>query len=98
MGDEIQSRKAHVRSSRVFRSAAQADLFTADLDSRIAQDSEARWVRQVLSEMDLDSLLGLYLDRGGIAYEPEQMLGVLLLGYMLGVTSSRELEDRCRFD
>jgi transposase len=96
--DGSEPRKAHVRSSQVFRKAQQPDLFTADLDSRIARDSEAWWIGTVLAEMDLDSLLGLYWNRGGIAYEPCQMLGILLLGYMLGVTGSRELEERCRFD
>jgi hypothetical protein len=48
--------------------------------------------------MDLSSLGELYQDLGGVAYHPSQMLGVLLLGYMLGVTSSRDLEDRCVYD
>ena len=82
----------------VFRGLPEPDLFTADLDSRIPRGSEAWWVRVVLSEMDLSSLHELYQDLGGVAYHPSQMLGVLLLGYMLGVTSSRDLEDRCLYD
>src|SRR3989337_1511881 len=55
-------------------------------------------VERLLDELDLRDVRELYEDHGGIAYDPKCLLGVLLLGYTLGVYASRQMEDRCRFD
>jgi transposase len=52
----------------------------------------------VVSLLDLEALKMSYEDHGGVAYQPEQMLGVLLLAYALGITSAQEMESRCQYD
>ena len=62
------------------------------------KDSPAVAIKSMLDRLDLTGVRELYSDCGGIAYDPKSMLGVLLLSYTLGVYSSRQMEDRCRYD
>jgi len=48
--------------------------------------------------LDLSFLVESYQDFGGVAYDVRGMLCILLLGYELGIDSSRTLEDACRHD
>jgi len=93
-----QVRKAHVRSSVVFRHPAGPELFLANLSDEIPEGDISRRIYDGLAKVDLSFLSDAYYDCGGVAYPPRQMLAILLLGYAEGVTSSRGLENRCRFD
>lgn len=86
-----------VRSKVVFRKA-QPLLLKEDPLSRLGKDSEAVWLKQTLSRLDLGRVRALFLERGGIPYDPSRLLGILFLGAMVNKTSSRELEEACRFD
>jgi transposase len=91
-------RKAHVRSAVLFRQPAGPELFLANLADEIPESDVSRRIYAGLAQVDLSFLSEAYYDCGGVAYPPRQMLAILLLGYAEGVTSSRGLEARCRFD
>jgi transposase len=52
----------------------------------------ARFVVDIISQLDLSSIYGRYGARGGEAIAPEILLGLLFYGYATGVFSSRKLE------
>jgi len=55
-------------------------------------DHLARFVVAVIAELDLSSIYAQYGVRGGPAYAPEILLGLLFYGYATGVFSSRKIE------
>jgi transposase len=57
----------------------------------------ARFVVDLVAELDLTSIYARYAPRGGVAYAPEILLGLLLYGYVTGVFSSRKIE-RATYD
>jgi transposase len=77
-------------------------FITADyeemLDARIRlgdvlpRNHLARYVVELISELDLQSIYARYGEQGGVAYAPEMLLGLLVYGYATGVFSSRKLE------
>lgn len=52
----------------------------------------ARFIVDVITQLDLSGLYGRYAPIGGEALAPEILLGVLFYGYATGVFSSRKLE------
>lgn len=56
----------------------------------------ARFIAEMISQLDLSSIYGAYGRRGGPAIAPEVLLGVLMYGYATGVFSSRKLEQATR--
>lgn len=77
-------------------------LFPPSLDDYIAEEHPARFVRELVEDLDhrgqLSSLYESYREdgRGGKAYHPRVMLTVLLYAYTQGVTSSRRIERECQ--
>lgn len=77
-------------------------FITADyeemLDARIRlgdvlpRNHLARFVVELISELDLQSIYARYGEQGGAAYAPGMLLGLLVYGYATGVFSSRKLE------
>ena len=55
-------------------------------------DYLARFVVEIISQLDLSKLYAGYADRGGEAIAPEVLLGLLFYGYATGTFSSRKLE------
>ena len=55
----------------------------------------ARFIAQVIRELDLGAIYGAYGARGGTAIAPEVLLGLLFYGYATGVFSSRKIERAC---
>ena len=53
----------------------------------------ARFIAQVLTQLDLSEIYGAYGRRGGTAIAPEVLLGLLFYGYATGVFSSRKIEQ-----
>lgn len=94
----MEPKRPHVRSKRVFRSCPEPELFPLDIESKLLPGDIARKIKAGMQAMDPSSLRSLYEDRGGIAYDPVSMLGIVLLAWSKGVRSSREIEDRCRTD
>jgi len=62
----------------------------------LPEDHLAWFVLDVVSELDLEEFYAAYRDdgRGGCAYDPALMLGILVYAYCLGERSSRRIERR----
>src|SRR3972149_5824798 len=52
----------------------------------------ARFVVDVISQLDLKAIYARYAPYGGEAFAPEILLGLLFYGYATGVFSSRKIE------
>jgi len=52
----------------------------------------ARFVVDIVAELDLSCIYERYGVRGGEAYAPELLLALLFYGYAAGVFSSRKIE------
>ncbi len=52
----------------------------------------ARFVVEIIGELDLASIYAEYGEQGGVAYAPEMLLGLLVYGYANGTFSSRRIE------
>ena len=53
----------------------------------------ARFIVDVVSQLDLQPIYKQYGDQGGPPYAPEVLLGLLIYGYATGVFSSRKIEQ-----
>jgi transposase len=65
---------------------------TVSIEECLPPNHLARFVVQMIAQLDLSSIYGAYGAKGGIAIAPEILLGMLIYGYATGVFSSRELE------
>ena len=72
-----------------------AYLLPPSVDEWLPQDHLARFVVEVIDQMDLSELVRQYAGRGSDAYHPAMMLGLLIYGYATGVHSSRKIERAC---
>ena len=72
-----------------------AYLLPPSVDDWLAQDHLARFVVEVIDQLDLSELVRQYAGRGSDAYHPAMMLGLLVYGYATGVHSSRKIERAC---
>jgi len=62
------------------------------LDECLPPDHLARFIIDVIAQLDFAAFYRRYGPRGGIAYAPELLFGLLIYGYATGVFSSRKLE------
>src|SRR6187551_936347 len=53
----------------------------------------ARFVADLVAQLDLSAFYARYGPRGGLPYAPEVLLGLLFYGYATGVFSSRQIEQ-----
>jgi transposase len=58
----------------------------------LPSDHLARFIVDVVSQLDLQPIYKKYSDQGAPAYAPEVLLGLLIYGYATGVFSSRKIE------
>ena len=81
--------------SRLFKTADyEATLKTSvRLEECLPQDHLARFVVDIVSQLDLTSLYARYANRGGAPYAPEILLALLFYGYANGVFASRKIEQ-----
>ena len=72
-------------------------LLPPSLDEWLPADDEARFISETVDTvLDLGPVYASYESaKGQPPYDPAMMLKVLLYGYSIGVTSSREIERRC---
>jgi len=52
----------------------------------------ARFIVDVIAQLDLSAIYNRYSDQGAPPYAPEVLLGLLCYGYATGVFSSRKIE------
>ena len=67
---------------------------TVCLRECLPPDHLARFVVDIIVLLDLDCIYVHYGERGGKAYAPEILLGLLFYGYATGVFSSRKIEKK----
>jgi transposase len=72
-----------------------AYLLPPSVDEWLPQNHLARFVVEVIDQLDLSELTRQYAGRGSQAYHPAMLLGLLVYGYATGVHSSRKIERAC---
>ena len=65
---------------------------TLSVEASIPAGHLARFVVEIVGQLDLKAIYQQYGDRGGEPYDPPILLGLLFYGYATGVYSSRQLE------
>jgi len=65
---------------------------TVRLGDCLPPDHLARFIVDVIAQLDLSALYARYRARGGAPYAPELLFGLLAYGYATGIFSSRKLE------
>ncbi len=65
----------------------------ASLEGWLREDHLARFVGDVVEQLDLSAIEQAYSGRGSPAYPPKLMVALLFYGYATGVFSSRKLEQ-----
>lgn len=72
-------------------------LLPPSVNDWLDEDHLARFVVEVIDQLDLTNLTRQYAGRGSKAHHPATLLGILVYGYATGVFSSRRLE-RATYD
>ena len=76
----------------------QAYLLPPSIDEWLPQEHLARFIIEIVKELDLSNIHKAYGGQGGSkAYHPEVLLSLLFYGYATGVFSSRKIE-RATYD
>jgi len=85
--------------ARVFKSAnyEQPMLLPPTIDDWLPNDHLARFIVNIIDQLNLSELYNSYGQRGSIPYDPKLILGLIFYGYCIGVFSSRKIE-RATFD
>jgi transposase len=80
--------------SRKFRTANYEETLkqTIQLGEALPANHLARFVVEVIAQLDLSRMYAHYAPRGGEAFAPEILLGLLFYGYATGLFSSRKIE------
>jgi len=72
-------------------------LLPPSVDEWLPEGHLARFVVEVIDQLDLSKLTGRYSGSGSAAYHPSMMLALLVYGYASGTFSSRKIE-RATYD
>ena len=67
-------------------------LLTPYIQDWLAEDHLARFVVEMVDQLDLSELTRQYTERGSRAHHPAVFLSLLIYGYATGVLSSRKIE------
>ena len=67
-------------------------LFPPSMQDWLPEDHLARFVVDVVDQLDLSDLTRQYAGRGSQAHHPAVLLNLLIYGYATGVFSSRKIE------
>ena len=67
-------------------------LLPPSVEDWLPKDHLARFVVDIVDQLDLSALTRQYRGTGSAAWHPTVMLGLLLYGYATGVYSSRRIE------
>ena len=75
-------------------------LLPPNLDEWLPEDHMARFVRDVVGELDLGEITRYYEreERGFPPYHPRMMTQVLFYAYVVGIPSSRKIERKLQED
>ncbi len=85
--------------SHTFRQVDRETLFLLppSLDDWLPEGHLARFIVEIVAQLDLTLIKAAYAGRGSKAHHPEMLLALLFYGYATGVFSSRKLE-RATYD
>lgn len=72
-------------------------LLPPSVDEWLPERHLARFVVEVIEQLDLSAMVGAYRGSGSASYHPSILLGLVVYGYATGVFSSRKLE-RATYD
>lgn len=72
-----------------------AYLLPPSVDEWLPSDHLARFVVEIVEQLDLSELSGQYRGSGSAAYHPEMLAALLIYGYATGTYSSRAIERAC---
>jgi len=72
-------------------------LLPPSIDEWLPERHLARFVVEVIEQLDLSAMVKAYRGSGSASYHPSVLLGLLVYGYATGVFSSRKLE-RASYD
>jgi transposase len=67
------------------------DMFPATVQEYLPEDHLARFVVEIVDQLDLSHLVGAYAGTGSRPYHPAMLVALLFYGYATGVFSSRKL-------
>ena len=67
-------------------------LLPPSVEDWLPKDHLARFVVDIVDQLDLSALTRQYRGSGSVAYHPAVMLGLLIYGYATGVYASRRIE------
>jgi transposase len=84
--------------SRKFRTANYEETLKQkiSLEEALPPEHLARFVVDIIGQLDLSKVYGRYAPQGGEAIAPEILLGLLFYGYATGTFSSRKIERATR--
>ncbi|MGH8513673.1 MAG: transposase, partial [Gammaproteobacteria bacterium] len=68
-------------------------LLPPSLDDWLPRDHLARFVADIVDQLNLSALIGRYRGAGSAAYHPAMLLALLIYGYATGTYSSRRIEQ-----
>ncbi len=77
---------------------SQLVLYSSGLDDRVPKTDKSRFIIKLVSHLNLDVLYARYSHQGNDAYPPDVMLALWFYAYSNGVSSTRVLEELCRYD
>ena len=72
-----------------------AYLLPPSVDEWLPKDHLARFVVEILDQLDFSGLLSQYRGSGSQAYHPQMLAALLIYGYATGTHSSRRIEQAC---
>lgn len=78
-------------------SRKQQYLLPPSVDEWLPENHLARFIVEVVEQLDLSKIIRRYAGCGSAAYHPELMLALLVYGYATGIFSSRKIE-RATYD
>ena len=83
----------HQRDGMKFRPYDQAQTKFVNLNYReiLGEDSDAVMINDIIEAMDLSSMESEYVEVGNIAYNPKEMMKILVYGYFKGYFGGRPL-------
>lgn len=67
-------------------------LFPPSVQDYLPEGHLARFVAEIVEQLDMSSVLGVYAGRGKKPYHPAMLVALLFYGYATGTFSSRKLE------
>ena len=72
-------------------------LFPPSVDEWLPEKHLARYIVEVIAQLDTSAMLKSYRGSGSASYHPTMLLGLLVYGYATGAFSSRKIE-RATYD